>query len=126
MLVHLTDRGDIALGVINVDIVNRALVDTDAMIDGYLAARYTLPVSSTPSLIADLAQAIAIYKLHTSSPDPKIKDDFDQAIRTLKDISTGAVRLSIAGIEPATTSEGTARMTDRERPLTAKNMKGLI
>lgn len=126
MLIDLTDRGEVALGVIDTDAVDRALADTDAMIDGYLAARYTLPVSSTPALLVDLAQQIAIYKLHVAAADPKIEEDYKQAIRTLRDISAGAVRLSIAGIEPQGTGGSGARITDRERPLTAVNLKGFI
>ena len=83
-------------------------------------------MSSVPALLVDLAQQIAIYKLHVSAPDPKIDEDYKQAIRALRDISTGAVRLSIAGIEPEDSGGSGARITDRERPLTADNLKGFI
>lgn len=126
MLIGLTDRGDVALGVIDTDAVDRALADTDALIDGYLVARYALPITTTPAILTDLAQSIAIYKLHVGATDPKIERDHDNAIRTLKDISTGAIRLSIAGAEPSGTGASGARITDRERPLTAENMKGFI
>ncbi len=126
MLIDLTDRAEVATGLIDVDVIDRALADTDAFIDGYLAARYVLPVATVPDLLVDLAQAIAIYKLHVYAPDPKIEEDYKQAIRTLKDISTGAVRLSIAGAEPEGTGGSGVRITDRERPLTAQNLKGFI
>lgn len=126
MLVALTDRGDVATGVVDTDVIDRALADTDALIDGYLAARYTLPVASTPAILTDLALSIAIYKLHTSAPDPKVEKDYDGAIRTLKDISTGAIRLSIAGVEPSGTGGSGARMTDRDRPLSADKMTWFI
>ncbi len=127
MLVSLTDRAAMATGLIDTTVVDRALVDADAMIDGYLAVRYALPLSSVPTLVADLAQAIAIYKLHVTSPDPKIKDDYDGALRSLRDISNGALRLSVAGIEPDTAATGSGvAVSDRERVLTTDTMGGFV
>lgn len=126
MLTGLTDRGAVATGEVDADVLARALADTDAVIDGYLAARYSLPLAEVPALIADLAQAIAIWKLHSFEPDPKIKADYQDALRTLRDIASGAVRIPVAGLEPAVTDGSGARMTDRERPFTADNLKGFI
>lgn len=126
MLVDLTDRGEVATGLIDVDVVDRALADTDAVIDGYLQGRYQLPVSETPDLLVDFALAIAIYKLHIYEPDPKIDADYKEAMRALRDVSSGTVRLSIAGVAAAGTGSSGVRITDRERPLTAANMKGFI
>lgn len=126
MIVALTDRGETASGMIDADVIVRALVDTDAMIDGYLAARYALPMAETPPLVSDLALTIAIYKLHVAAPDPKIDDDYKQALRSLRDIAAGTIRLPVAGVEPGGTGGTGVRITDRERPLTESNMKGFI
>lgn len=126
LLVSLTDRAELATGQVDEGVVARALADTDATIDGYLAGRYALPLAETPALVADLALAIAVYKLHVYAPDPKIGADYADALRLLRDIGSGAVRLSVAGAEPATTGGSGARITDRERPLTADNMKGFV
>jgi phage gp36-like protein len=127
MLVALTDRAEVATGVVDAAIVARALDEAGAMIDGHLAGRYALPLSASPPFLSDLAQAIAIWKLHLSEPDPKITKDYDQALRSLRDIATGALRVpGAAGVEPAATGGSGARITDRERPLTAENMKGFI
>jgi phage gp36-like protein len=126
MLVALTDRGEEATGTIDPAVLTRVLADTDAMIDGYLMARYALPLSTVPPLVTDLAQVIAIWKLHTSEPDPKIKADYDAAMRQLADVSKGILRLPVAGIEPPTSGASGARITDRERPFTEANMKGWI
>ena len=126
MLIALTDRATVATGVIDTNVIDAAITAADAMIDGYLAGRYTLPLTVTPQLIADLSEEIAIWKLHRSQPDEKIAEDYKAAIRTLKDIASGTIRLDVAGTAPASTGGTGARVTDRERPLTAKNMKGLI
>lgn len=125
-LVSVTDRGDVPTGLIDIATVERALTDTDAVIDGYLADRYTLPMASTPPLIADLAQAIAIYKLHVYTPNDKIVEDYKNALRQLEQIGKGVIRLSVEGVTAAETGGSGARMTDRERPFTAANLKGFI
>lgn len=126
MLIGLTDRGDMATNSIDVDVINRAILDTGAMIDGYVSVRYALPMVEVPDLIGRLALAIAIYDLHISSPDDKIKNDYDAALKTLMQISSGAVRLPIDGkAAPATGGSG-ARVTDRQRPMTAESLRGFI
>jgi len=126
LLIQLTDRGDVSSGVLDNAVLDRALADTDAEIDGRLKDRYVLPLAETPPLIADLAQAIAIYKLHIYAPDPKIEADYKYAMRTLREIADGIVRLSVAGVEVTGTGGSGARVTDRERPLTPETMKGFI
>ena len=120
MLVRLTDRGESANLQIDGDTVDRALADADALIDGYLGGRYALP------LVVDIAQRLAIWNLHTSTTDEKVAADYKAALATLRDISTGAVRLPVAGVEPASSGASGVQVTDRERPFTAENMKGFM
>jgi len=126
MLTRITDRDGTTPDAIDAGVVAKALGDTDAMIDGYLAARYRLPTTVVPPAIADLALTIAIYKLHTFSPDPKIEADYKAAVKSLEKIADGVIRLPIAGRESPGTGASGARITDRDRPLTAKNMTGFI
>lgn len=126
MLVALTDRGEVATGAVDSTAVDRALAETDAVIDGYLSGRYTLPVTPAPALLTDLALAIAIWKLHIAAPDPKVEADYKEAIRTLRDIAAGVIRLTAAGVDAAEASASGVQVTDRERPLTAENLKGFI
>lgn len=126
-LVLLTDRGQNALGVIDEAVVARALADTDAVIDAHLKAKYTLPLSVIPPLLADLAASVAIWKLHRGDPSQKVRDDYKDALAALKALAEGALSLPVeTGEEPATSGGNGARVTDRERPLTAETMKGYI
>lgn len=126
MLIVLTDREDPPADAIDADVVARALADADAAIDGYLAGRYALPLSSLPPLVRDLALAIAIYKLHRDTASDKIRKDYEDALAQLKQIAAGVVRLAVAGVEPASSGASGVRTTDRDRPLTPENMKGFI
>jgi phage gp36-like protein len=122
----LTDRAVPPAGAIDDDVVTGALQNADAVIDGYLKVRYALPLPVTPALLRDLAQAIAIYKLHRDSVADKIRNDYTDALKTLALISNGTVKLDVAGVEPASSGASGVRTTDRDRPLTNKNLEGYI
>jgi phage gp36-like protein len=126
MLVNLTDRSDPRTDAVDTNIVDRAIADTQAVIDGHLVGKYALPVSAVPPLIADLAAIIAIYKLHIYTPEEKIGEDYKQALRSLESIARGTIKLSIEGAPAAAGQSSGARLTDRKRPMTAANMTGFI
>ncbi len=127
MLIDLTDRETPWLGTIDTDVTTRAMADAAALIDGYLAARYALPVAEVPALLTDIAARIAIWNLHTYDPPRKIEEDHKEALRQLQAIAAGTIRLPLAsGADAAGTGESGARLTDRERPFTERNMKGFI
>lgn len=126
MLRDLTDRATPPAGSVDAGVVIRGLEDADAVIDGYLLGRYVLPLAATPPAIRDLAQAIAIYKLHRDTVSEKIRNDYADALKTLALISSGAIRLNVAGVEPASSGASGVRTSDRARDLTPDNMKGFV
>lgn len=125
-LIELSDRGDVATGQIDTAVVDRALTDADALIDGYLGAKYALPLASVPPLVVDLAAKIAFYNLHPHQTDEKIRADYQDAMKMLRDIANGTIRIPAAGIEPATQGSSGAVFSDRERDMTPGNMGGYI
>ncbi|MEQ1499143.1 MAG: DUF1320 domain-containing protein [Novosphingobium sp.] len=126
LLVQLTDRATPPTGVIDPAVVDRALADTDAAIDSYLAGRYALPLGEAPPLLADLAQAIGIYKLHPFAPDPKIEQDYKDAFAALDRIAKGIQKLPVAGIEPVSSRAAGVEVIDRDRDMTPENLRGFI
>lgn len=126
LLLQVADRADPPAGTIDADVVARAVADTDAMIDGYLAGRYILPLEATPPLLTDVAAAIAIYKLHIFTPDQKLSDDYKDAISTLSKIASGTVKLPVAGVEPVGSGSAGVITIDRERDFTPENLRGFI
>ncbi len=126
MLIAATDRGPVPTGVPDAAVIARALASADDVIDLFLRDRYTLPLAEVPPVLADLAQAIAIWKLHPYDAGQKLKDEYDAAMKMLRDIADGRGRLGVAGVETPGTGGTGAQMTDRERPMTAENMTGFI
>lgn len=126
MLLDIADRSSPPAGVVDVATVDRALENTDAVVNASLAVRYQLPIAPVPAIVVDIAEAIAIYKLHRFVVEPKIKEEYDQAQRDLSDIASGKKKLDLAGVEPASSGAGTVIAIDRERPLSPESMRGFI
>ncbi len=58
-------------------------------------------LAATPPLLVPLAEVIAIYSLHITEPEAKVKADYEAAIKRLAEISKGTIQLKdAAGIEP--------------------------
>lgn len=123
-LVAVTDRAQFATGVVDEASVDRAIADADAVIDGYLARRYQLPLTEPQPLLVKIAGSLVFYGLHTYQPDEKIVADQKEALAMLRDISAGTVALTAAGLEAANVGGSGARITDRARQITQDNMKG--
>lgn len=87
--------------------IDRALADAEALIDGYLGGRYSVPLTTVPSNLPQVACAIARYNLLGDAATERARDDFKDAIAWLKDVQAGRVLLQdaapLAGSAPAAT-----------------------
>ena len=103
ILVQLTDDDD--AGVIDSDIIVRAIADADAEIDSYCGTKYDVPFSTVPVMIRKMSVDIAIYNLYArrrGAPEDR-KERYDDAISFLKDISKGIA--SLGGDGPSADDE---------------------
>jgi phage gp36-like protein len=99
-LVQLTD--DAGLGVIDADVVTRAIADADEEIDGYLGSRMEVPLSPVPGIIRKCSVDIAIYNLYARRQDtaPEIrKDRYKNAVGFLAKVAEG--KISLGASDPA-------------------------
>lgn len=96
-IAQLTDRFGGAL--IDGGVVAAALADADALIDGYLAQRYALPVSPTPPLLLRAACDIARFLLHGKAAGEKVRAAYEDALKLLRDLADG--RAALPGALPA-------------------------
>lgn len=99
-LAELTDR-DGSAGGIDQDVLDRAIADASAMIDGYLrAAGYAVPLDPAPELIRRLCADISRYLLYddaAASDDQPWVVRYREAVRMLDAIRTGLISLGVAG-----------------------------
>ncbi len=96
-LIQLTDRTN--AGTIDSSVVTTALTDADAMINGYLAARYAVPVSPTPQLLLRLAADIARALLWKDRPTEAVRQAQEDALKMLRDLADG--RATLVGVAAA-------------------------
>lgn len=102
-LIEITDHD--ANGVADDPMIARALADASAEIDGYLAARYRLPLPTVPALLARIACDIAVYRLLTLRRMGDIEDArvrYEDARRLLEAIAKGVVSLGLPADLPET------------------------
>lgn len=89
--------------------IDSALVDADAVIDGYLAVRYPLPLASVPPVVTGWARAIVRYKLHANrvseeKSDPILRD-YRDALKFLAAVQEG--KFSLGAADPVVTAPET-------------------
>lgn len=87
--------------------VARALSDADALINGYLAGRYIVPLSPVPDNLSRLACAIARYYVLGDANTEQSRKDFEDAVGWLKDVAAGRVTLTTATVSLAPETGGT-------------------
>ncbi len=91
-LIQLTSRG--VAGMIDADVVSRAIADAEAEIDGYLkAAGYTVPLSPVPPLLVRVASDITRYRLYEDASPEEVRRRYEDARRLLSDIQAGRITL---------------------------------
>ena len=77
--------------------VNRAVRDASAEIDTYLAARYTLPLATPPSVLKRLCVDISLYRLafNALGNTEERRQRYQDAVALLLRISKGDVSLGV-------------------------------
>lgn len=101
-LIQLTDRNN--TGAIDATVLDRALADASAEIDGYLASRYQLPLTTIPTVLVRVCSDIARYHLHDDNiPDP-VDTRYKSAVDLLRQVSLGRVSLGVSDTGDTPTS----------------------
>lgn len=83
--------------------VDKALADADALIDGYMAGRYTVPLSPVPANLPRVACQVARYLVLGAAADERARQDYEDAVSWLKDVAAGRVILTEAAAAATTT-----------------------
>lgn len=114
-LIQRTDKAAPYTGAVVEPVLDRAIADADAEIDGYVGTRYTLPLPEpVPAVLVPIACDITRYRLYDDAVPEVVRQRYEDAISRLKDIAAG--RLSL-GIDPAAVAPvaGTVKVRSRDR-----------
>jgi len=104
--------------------VAQAIADTTAVIDGYLASRYPLPLASVPAVIKAVARDLVRYALDIE-PDDIVQRRRDEAIKYLVAIQRGEMTLGLP-VADEPDSLDTAEMQNDGHVFSRKNSTEFI
>lgn len=82
---EVVDQREETLGV---GAANRALTAAVAEIDSYLSTKYAVPVPASENMLR-IALQIGVYRLLGDAGTEQARQDYDDAIRWLKDVQAG-------------------------------------
>jgi len=95
-------------------VVEVVLDAASEVVDGYLRARYLLPLDPVPTIIRTLTLQMACYGLYArrmeSAVPETVKDQRDHAIKVLEHIQSGKVTLGNAKTHAAVPEAGAIRI----------------
>ena len=112
-------------------IIHAAIGDADAEIDGYLAKRYPVPLSSVPKVINKFSKDIAVYNLFSrigidEGTDQKTYlNRYNAAIKFLTLVAEGKVSLGVETDNPAMAAATTFSVKSNPRIFNRNQMKGM-
>jgi phage gp36-like protein len=66
-----------------------AAADADAIVDGYVGSRYTLPLVTVPAFVVGIAADLTRYELYEEAPTKEVIERRKMALDMLRDIRDG-------------------------------------
>ena len=112
-------------------IIETAIKDADAEIDGYLAKRYRVPVTPAPPILNKLSKDIAVYNLYSRFGIDKdtdqitVFDRYEAAIKYLTLITNGKASLGTGEDDLASAAESGFATQSNPRLFSRRNMRGM-
>lgn len=101
-LIAQTDIDPVQTSAIVAARVTRAIAAAEGEVEGYLAARYQVPLATTPANVRQAVCDIARYRLYRDNAPELVVENYKAAVRLCRDISAGTVKLPLpTGDEPA-------------------------
>ncbi|TVL34510.1 gp436 family protein [Shewanella xiamenensis] len=126
-LTLLTEREDSVPGEINLALLEQALRDASAEIDGYIAGRYVLPLTTVPAVLERNCCDIARYFLYGDKAPEQVEKRYAAVVKFLTAVSKGDISLGLATTgETAGQSELTVSIESAGSVFGRKSAKGFI
>lgn len=112
-----------------IPIIEAAIEDAGAEIDGYLAKRYPLPLSPVPQVVNKFAKDIAVYNLYSrigideSDREKNYLNRYKAAVRFLELLAEGKVE--IGAVDTTTAARTGFSVTSSPRLFSRNTLKGM-
>lgn len=101
-LIELTDRQQ--SGSVDVAVLQSALDDATAKIDGYISSRVKMPLASVPQVLVAYCCDMARYALYDDVASETVVERYKEAIKYLRDVAHGSVKLESSSGQEASKS----------------------
>lgn len=126
-LVELTDRSGTTNAIVD-DVLDAALADAAADIDGYLGGRYPLPLTTVPRALNRHACDLARYYLYDNrlDTDHPAARRYSASIRLLEQVAAGRVQLGLDAQGEKLETHDQAEMQSQPTVFGRKQSKGFI
>jgi phage gp36-like protein len=112
-------------GLVDAAVIAAVLASADRMVDGYVGARYDLPLAEVPALVNTWATSIARYQLHAAGAPDYVVQDYKDAITALKDVSRGLIVLPLpSGAVAAPDTGGSVLAEHPAEVFTSSRLRG--
>ena len=112
-------------------IIDAAIADADAEIDGYLAKRYRVPFEPVPRVLNKFSKDIAVYNLFSrigideDSDQKNYLNRYNAAIKFLTLVAEGKVSLGVDAEDPATAAATGFSVKSNTRLFSRDSMRGM-
>ena len=112
-------------------IIEAAIEDADAEIDGYLAKRYKVPFEQAPKVLVKFSKDIAVYNLFSrigideGSDQKNYLNRYNAAIKFLTLVAEGKVSIGAQADDPATAASTGFAAKSNPRLFSRNTMKGM-
>lgn len=123
-LLQLTDAAGEDLSAEETAVIETALNDATAFMNGYIRVRHTLPLSAVPPVLTRLCCEIARFYLYKTAVTDVVKDAYDAAVKVLRDIAKGELILSDPKGTPPDQGAPLVIVGGAERLFNQNSMKG--
>lgn len=122
-LVQLTD--DTGAGTVDATLVADQLTLASAEIDGYLGARYDLPLATPPTILTNFCVDVAVFNMYArrQGPPDHWQKRYDNAIKFLVNVSQGKITLG-AGDPDGNANNETPQVTGPTRIFSRDKLSG--
>ncbi|EHD0905211.1 DUF1320 domain-containing protein, partial [Escherichia coli] len=102
------------------------LADASAFIDGYLAARFVLPLTVVPSLLKRQCCVVAWFYLNESQPTEQITATYRDTVRWLEQVRDGKTDPGVESRTAASPDGENLVQVQSDAPVFSRKQKGFI